>query len=156
MTVIVSFNAGETLSFPIEGSTFKYYIDIFNQESFIREGMNSLKIALLATTIALVVGVPAAYSMCKYKSKFNNRIKSLFLSPALVPGIVLSFALFNYLVLTLKIKGFPALLLGHMIILFPYTIRIISSSLENFDFALEEAAESLGTKNSTIFLIYYY
>lgn len=151
MTVIVSFNSGGTLSFPIEGFTLSYYIDLFNSSSFIREGINSLKIALLSTILALLVGVPAAYSMCKYKSKFNNKIKSLFLSPVLVPGIVLSFALFNYLVLFFRLKGFPALVLGHMIVLFPYTIRIVSSSLDNFDFALEEAALSLGANNITIF-----
>jgi putative spermidine/putrescine transport system permease protein len=44
-------------------------------------------------------------------------------------------------------------LIGHTIVILPYIIRVISSSLENFDYSIEEAAISLGAGGLKTFFI---
>jgi putative spermidine/putrescine transport system permease protein len=76
-----------------------------------------------------------------------------FSSPAIVPGLVIGFALLRYFVL---VSDFPVLLglyLGHTAILFPYTVRVISGSLRNLELAVEEAAISLGASRLRSFLL---
>ena len=49
---------------------------------------------------------------------------------------------------------FESLLLGHFLVVLPYIIRIVGSSLEQFDFSIEEVAWSLGcNKIKTFFKI---
>ena len=40
---------------------------------------------------------------------------------------------------------FPALLVGHTLLVLPYVVRVIGASLASFDFSIEEAAISLGS-----------
>ena len=48
----------------------------------------------------------------------------------------------------------PSLLIGHTLLSIPYIMRVVTSSLANFDFAVEEAACSLGaTRPYTFFHI---
>ena len=46
---------------------------------------------------------------------------------------------------------FESLLLGHFLVVLPYVIRIVGSSLDQFDFAIEEAALSLGCQKGQAF-----
>src|SRR5690606_29160099 len=46
---------------------------------------------------------------------------------------------------------FTTLLLGHMIIVLPYSVRVVSASLANFDYSIEEAAVSLGSNRLKTF-----
>ena len=44
------------------------------------------------------------------------------------------------MVLTLNFPVFESLLLGHFLVVLPYVIRIVGSSLDQFDFAIEEGS----------------
>lgn len=51
---------------------------------------------------------------------------------------------------------YTSLLIGHTIVIIPYIIRVIGSSLEGFDYAIEEAAMSLGAgKMQTFFKVVF-
>jgi spermidine/putrescine transport system permease protein len=41
-------------------------------------------------------------------------------------------------------RGWPALLIGHTLLLLPYVVSVIGAKLHGFDRSLEEAARSLG------------
>lgn len=142
--IISAFSAGNTITFPITSFSLKWFGNVFKLNSFISSFKLSLILGLLATLISLVVGIPAAYALAKSYFKGKELIKSIFLSPTIVPGIVIGFVLYQFIVLTLRVPVFLALLIGHFLTTLPYVIRIVSASLEQFDFAIEEAAWSLG------------
>ena len=50
----------------------------------------------------------------------------------------------KYLIISYHLPIYLSLLIGHTVIMLPFIIRIIASSLSNFDFAIEEASLSLG------------
>lgn len=72
----------------------------------------------------------------------------------LIPCIVLGFVMLRYVVNQYKLPVIPSLLIGHTLLSIPYIMRVVTSSLANFDFAIEEAACSLGaTRQYTFFSI---
>ncbi|MNC01229.1 Inner membrane ABC transporter permease protein YdcV [compost metagenome] len=104
----------------------------------------SIVISLLGNLLALLLGVPAAYALSRYRFRGRDTLNAIFLSPVLIPGIVLGFTLLRYLIVVYGLPIVAGLLIGHTVIMLPFIIRVIASSLENFDFAVEEAAQSLG------------
>ena len=141
---VTAFGGGSAITFPIDSFSLKWFVNVFTLESFRNSFLTSLEIGLLATVIALLVGVPAAYALARSGMRGRGILKSVFLSPTIVPGIVIGFVLYQFLVLTLRIPVFTGLLAGHFMVTLPYVIRVVGSSLDQFDFSIEEAAWSLG------------
>lgn len=104
----------------------------------------SIVVSLLGNILALLIGMPAAYALSRFSFRGKDALNALFLSPLLIPGIVLGFTLLRYLIIVYHLPVYAGLLIGHTVIMLPFIIRVIASSLSNFDFAIEEAALSLG------------
>ena len=152
--VAASFSDTTYLKFPGEGFTLKWYTHALTMSAFIKAAQMSFFIAIAATLIALLLGLPAAYALNRYRFKGKETIKLLFLSPVLIPCVVLGFMMLRYVVKHYDLPVIPSLLVGHTLLSIPYIMRVVTSSLANFDFAAEEAAESLGaTKIYTFFHI---
>lgn len=149
-----SFSSGNFLTFPPKGFSLKWFENILNVGMFMETLKISLGIAFLATMVALIMGIPAAYAINRYNFKGKNVLNGIFVSPVLIPGIVLGFALLKFLMVENDFPVYLSLFIGHAIILFPYAIRVVSSSLSNFDYSIEEAAMSLGlSKGKTFFKV---
>lgn len=142
--VVTSFGEGSTIEFPISGFTLKWYGNIFASRTFVSGFTLSLQIGLAATILALLAGIPAAYALSRSDIPGKKRIKSFFLSPTIVPGVVVGYSLYQFIVVSLGIEVYSGLLLGHFLISVPYVIRVVGSSLEQFDFSIEEVAWTLG------------
>jgi putative spermidine/putrescine transport system permease protein len=152
--VFTAFNSGDVIAFPPKGFSFRWFANAFSSETFMRTFGISFRVAVFATIIALIIGVPAAYALSRENYKGKSIVQNIFLSPIIVPGVVLGFAFFRYLVIRLQMQVFTSLLLGHVIIVIPYIIRVVGSSLQNLDFSIEEAAMSLGaTKLKSFFVV---
>lgn len=153
LLVIVASSFSDTtyLKFPGEGFTLKWYAQILKIKSFGSAAKYSIIVAFVATAIALALGLPAAYALNRYKFKGKETIKSLFLSPVLIPVIVLGFVMLRYVVNRYHLPVLPSLLVGHTLLSIPYVMRVVTSSLANFDFSMEEAARILGASNGYTF-----
>jgi putative spermidine/putrescine transport system permease protein len=132
------------LTFPPQGLTLRWFERIFEMAAFRRTMVTSLQIALLATAIALMIGIPAAYSLARYRIVLPAWLSTLFVLPVLVPEIVIGFSLLRSVAVGQGWAIWPTLLVGHTLIVLPYCIRVVSAALASFDFAIEEAAVSLG------------
>lgn len=113
---------------------------------------NSLSFAGLATVIALVAGVAAAWVIARSDLRVRHLLDTLTMLPLAVPGLVLAF---GYLSLSQEGKSFaflvgtggsPLLLLGlaYAIRRLPYVTRAAVAGLQQCDPALEQAARSMG------------
>ena len=152
--VATSFGPDKALAFPPQGFSLKWMAKIFTVDMFRKTFLISMQISIIGTIMALIMGIPAAYALSRYDFKGKNFLNGIFLSPVLIPGIVLGFSLLKYLVIFSKLPVYSSLLIGHTIITMPYIIRVISSSLSSFDYSIEEASVSLGAnKIKTFFMI---
>lgn len=143
--ILSSFSSESVMRFPPTGYSFKWYEKVINIDMFKTTFFVSLKIGLLATLTALIMGIPVAYANVKYSYKGKGAVEVLFSSPAIIPGLVVGFALLRFFVYFTNLPIIIGLYLGHTAILFPYTVRVVSASMRNFDLSVEEAAVSLGS-----------
>lgn len=139
------------IAFPPKGFSLQWFLKVFESKAFVTSMTTSFMISFIATLIALFIGVPAAYGLSRYEFKGKAAIKSFFFSPLIIPGIVVGFSLFQFLLVQLSLSVYMSLLIGHTLVIIPYIIRVVGSSLEVFDYSIEEAAVSLGCKKSLTF-----
>lgn len=139
------------IAFPPKGFSLQWFVNVFKSEAFLNSIMTSTIISALATFAALIIGLPAAYGLSRYDFKGKGAIKSFFFSPLIIPGIVVGFSLFQFLLVQLNLSVGLSLFIGHTLVVIPYIIRVVGSSLEVFDYSIEEAAMSLGCKKSLTF-----
>lgn len=133
------------LTFPPQGLSLRWFERIFEISAFRRTMVTSFQIACIATAIALVIGIPAAYALNRYRIQLPGWLSTVFVLPILVPEIVLGFSLLRSVNVEGGVPIFITLLIGHTLLVLPYCVRVISASLASFDFSVEEAAISLGS-----------
>jgi putative spermidine/putrescine transport system permease protein len=90
-----------------------------------------------------------AFSQYEFKGK--DVISSLFLSPLMVPAVVVGFGLLIFFALMGIFDGFTRLLAGHIIITMPYAIRATLAGLTGIRPSLREAALTLGANERQAF-----
>lgn len=139
------------LAFPPQGLTLHWFHNIWEVSAFRRTIVTSMQVALLGTGLALLIGVPAAYALNRHRIHLPGWLSTLFVLPILVPEIVIGFSLLRSVNVGLGVPVFSTLLIGHTLLVLPYVIRVISASLASFDFSIEEAAISLGSRPSKTF-----
>lgn len=146
--VVTSFGTEAIITFPIKGFTIDWYIMALTSKAFMSSLQLSLIIGVVATLIALIVGIPSAYVLSRDRFKGKKFLNAFFLSPTLIPGIVVGYSIFQMIVVNLRLPIIPGLIIGHFLISVPYVIRVVGSSMEQVDVSIEEAAWTLGcTKN---------
>ncbi|MBI3506563.1 MAG: ABC transporter permease [Proteobacteria bacterium] len=153
----LAFFAQEIPSFPPNGYSLKWFQAIPGNERFVSGFVLSLQVAIVATAIGLLLGVPAA--ICLVRTRFAGReaVSSALLLPLVVPGIVLGIALYVFhveveILTELPILGsLGGLIAGHVLIVIPWTVRLVTATLVGMDRSIEEAAQSLGADRLTTF-----
>jgi putative spermidine/putrescine transport system permease protein len=149
----VSFTETAYLAFPPEGFTLRWYGQFLGDESYLRAIRTSASIALTATGVALVAGVPAALVLARARFPGRQAVAALFLSPLILPSIVIGAALLQYASALGFARSWGALLAGHAVLVVPYVVRTTLASLAGFDASLEEAARDLGASGTQAFFL---
>ncbi|GMA32049.1 ABC transporter permease [Litorihabitans aurantiacus] len=142
--VATAFTGGSTLRFPPEGVSLQWFEAAFAYSPFISAMVSSLQLAALATFFALLLGVPATLAIHRGRLPGKGLVEGLFLSPLIVPELVVGLALFQQLMIGLRLDNFTVLLVGHTVLMLPYAVRVTGASLALADPFVEEAARGLG------------
>lgn len=143
LVVVSSFTNSETMNFPPQGVSLRWYQAAFANDLFMSALWTSTYIAILVAAIALLIGFAAAFAINRYSFPGKMLLRGLAFSPLIVPAVVLGIGLlqlFAWLDLTQTI--YP-LLLGHLVLAIPYVVRTILASLDLYDQQLEQAAMNL-------------
>lgn len=150
--LVTSFGTEAIITFPIKGFTIDWYIMALTSKAFMSSLQLSLIIGVVATLIALIVGIPSAYVLSRDRFKGKKFLNTFFLSPTLIPGIVVGYSIFQMIVVNLRLPIVPGLIIGHFLISVPYVIRVVGSSMEQVDVSIEEAAWTLGCTKKRAFV----
>ncbi|HVA35983.1 MAG TPA: ABC transporter permease [Candidatus Dormibacteraeota bacterium] len=155
---MISFFTNEIISFPAHGYTLRWYLNILQQIQFVQGFAMSFQVAIFAMVAGVVLGTLAAIALTRYRFPGRDFFNTLLLSPLLVPGIVAGTALYVFFVQIEKSVGLalmatlPGLVLAHVTLTIPWTVRLISASLLGIDRSVEEAAMNLGASRWVTFL----
>ena len=152
MALIMSFDARDYLGrFPPPGFSLQWYKSFFSDDFYLQGLKTTLMIAAVAATVSTAIGVTAAVVLDRYRFRGQKALAVFFLSPLVVPGVILGFALLVLLSYLTVYDGFIRLICGHIIITLPYTIRTTLASLVGIRPSLVRAAMSLGANERQAF-----
>jgi putative spermidine/putrescine transport system permease protein len=152
MTVLMSFDGREYLGrFPPPVLSFRWYTAFFFDSYYMVALRNSAMVSIVAATMATVTGVTAAVLLDRYRFPGREALSAFFLSPLVVPTVVMGFSVLMFLSLLGLYDGFVRLIAGHIVITVPYTIRTTLASLVGIKRSLVEAALSLGADERRAF-----
>jgi putative spermidine/putrescine transport system permease protein len=152
VTIVMAFDARSYLGpLPPPALSLRWFVRCFSQDSFVSGLRVSLTLAALAAMISSIVGAAAAVALDGADFFGRGVLVALFLSPLVVPPVVIGFSLLLALSQVGVVDGFVRLLCGHVIITMPYTIRATLASLVGRDPTLTEAALVLGATERQAF-----
>jgi len=113
------------------------YVQVFVKNPFFQYTLNSFIVAGGSTVIGLIIGLPAAYSIAKYK---QERLASIVLISRMIPGLSLLVPWFIFFRMLNLTDTYTALILAHLIVTLPLTIWVMISFFEEVPQDLEDAA----------------
>ncbi|POF30404.1 ABC transporter permease [Roseibium marinum] len=144
VVVLLSFNASQFGSFPMTGLSFRWFVELAQNEAILRAFRTSLVLGALTALISTTLGVLASLALVRYNIAGRNLISTLLIAPILVPEVVLAVALLLFLNFLSINKSFFLLLMGHVIFTLPFVILVVQARLVGIRRDYEEAALSLG------------
>lgn len=153
LIIVTSFNSANTISLPLEGFSLQWFTKVFKSRALVQSFKNSFILAFTASLVGIIIGLVASMALVKRPGRLSKALLSLFLSPSLIPGIVIGYVLFLFLVVKVQLPLRTALILGHLLVVLPYCVRIITASLKDLDESLEEAARTLGCPPVKAFVV---
>lgn len=111
----------------------------------------TVRTALLATVIALLIAVPAAWAMVRGRLRGRRIISSLVLIPDVVPQLILGIALLTIFIPLRLSNSFMGVLLALVALSLAVGLRFTEALMEGLPEEYEEAARSLGANKFTAF-----
>jgi spermidine/putrescine transport system permease protein len=140
---VMSFNESPLYALPLE-PTLDWYRKLASNVKLIDAGLNSLKLAIMTTLIASLLGTAAALAFFRYDFPGKRILQSLLYPPIAIPWLIIGVAMLIFFFWVGIGRGLHAMLLGHVALSLPYVVIVVSARLAGFDRTLEEAARSLG------------
>jgi len=148
---IVAFTPQGYLSLPTQGLSLRWFKAIFAYPEFLRAFYTSLWLAALSSGIVIALAVPAALAIARYRFVGREAITALFMSPLMVPHVVLGIAFLRFFTQIGLSGSFTGLVLSHCLIIFPFALRLVLAASYGMDRRIEQAAISLGAGALTVF-----
>ncbi|MEO7131640.1 MAG: ABC transporter permease [Dermatophilaceae bacterium] len=151
IVVPMSLSDSSFLTFPPEKLSLRWFHNILEDPVWLESAFSSLKVALLSSISAVVLGVLASLALVRGKMPFRGAITAVLLAPLIVPYVIVGLAAyiaFLRLGLTETTLGF---VLVHTSLAVPYVMINVVSGLVTVDRRLEMAAMSLGASPTTTF-----
>lgn len=155
LAVIVgsSLTASSFLAFPPQGVTLAWYGTMLRDPSYVSAFATSTLLAAAATVAAIVLAIPAAIAIARYKFPGRRLLSETLASPLILPHVVLGAALLQYGTAIGLTRSFNALLVGHIVIIMPFILRAVLPQLSEEQRSLEEASADLGAGPVTTFFL---
>jgi len=150
--VLFSFSDRSYFVFPPQGFSLKWYVRAWEGGQFLMPAVRSFVVAILATAVASALAIAAALAMRRLRGyRIANVLEFVFLTPLIIPHLILGIALLHYFNPPRLIDTFAGLLMAHIILIFPFLFRTILTSVHDLNPQLEEASETLGASPWTTF-----
>ncbi|MCA1337820.1 ABC transporter permease [Pseudooceanicola marinus] len=141
----------EMLAFDPEGYSLKHYRDFFTNSDWQGALWNSVRIAPVATILAVGFGTLAAIGLSQPHVPFRQAIMAILISPMIVP-LIISAAGMYFFYSRIGLQGtYLGVVLAHAALGIPFVIITVTATLVGFDRSLTRAAANMGADPVTTF-----
>ena len=132
------------LRFPPQDISLDGYRNFFTSEPWLDSIRVSIIVAAMSTVIAVPLGVAGALALVRSRIRGKGLATAVILAPLMVPHITMALAYFFFLRDVGLFGTQPGLAIVHSVIVLPFVVLAMTSSLKGFDEDLEIAAMTLG------------
>lgn len=154
----LSFNAQDFFTFTEamlrldpEGYSLKHYRDFFTNPEWTGAVWNSVKIAPVATFIAVALGTLAAIGLSQSHVPGRQAIMAILISPMIVPLIISATGMYFFYSNIGLVGTYWGIVLAHSVLGIPFVIITVTATLVGFDHSLTRAAANMGADPITTF-----
>ncbi len=142
--IIFSFNESKLVTVWAGFST-KWYGELFSNEAFLDAAWVTIKVAVLSSTAATVLGTMAAHVIVRGGRFFGRTLFSgMIYAPLVMPEVITGLSLLLLFIAIGLDRGVLTIVLAHTTFSMCYVSVVVSSRLVSFDRSMEEAALDLG------------
>lgn len=144
LLLVYSFNSSTIIGMWSKKWTLGLYKQLFTSEDLMTTVLNTLILALLASTLSTILGTIGAIGMFYSKKRTQKILNSVTQLPVINAEIVTAISI--ALVCTMFAFGrtYASLLIGHVVLTFPFVVLNVMPKLKQLDSNLYEAALDLG------------
>jgi putative spermidine/putrescine transport system permease protein len=132
------------LAMPEKAISFQHFAKLASSPAWLGSIWNSVVIALIATTLCVVLGTLCAIGCWRLGSRLSETVRTLMLLPIVVPSIVYALGVYRLFVDLRLLDTVVGVVIAHVVTGIPYVVITVSASLATLDVRLEQAARSLG------------
>ena len=144
VVLLMSLTDSASLRFPPSGLSLRWYVALLGADQMQRAALNSVIVAVAATAISALLGVPAAIAIARSDRPWLRALDLMFTSPLVLPALAFGFASLIFVYQLGLRPSLPVLVLGHGVVCVPLLLRTTLASLSQLDPGLLDASETLG------------
>jgi ABC-type spermidine/putrescine transport system permease subunit II len=148
----ISLSSSRFITFPPKDLSVQWFLEYFTNREWLDATFTTIKVALLSTTIAIFLGVPAAYGIHRSRFRGKRLITTFMIFPMIMPSIIFAIGIYYYFSNLQIIDTVLGLVIAHTILSLPLVIIIILANLRELDQSLEYAAQNLGASPMVTFI----
>jgi putrescine transport system permease protein len=158
--IIFSFNNSRLVTVwdAAHSPTLKWYVALAANEQVLRAAWLSIRIALVASTGAVILGTLAGVALARFGA-FRGRLllAGMTTAPIVMPEVITGLSLLLLFVALQQLIGWPrgvgavTITLSHITFCMAYVTVVVQSRLAGMDVSLEEAAMDLGARPGRVF-----
>ena len=143
---LYAFDKSTVQSWPISGFTLRWFSVAWHDPEVRQAFLLSLKVGLLATVIALVLGSMVAYAVHKFAFFGREAVSFLLILPLALPGIVTGIALSSFFSFTGTGLSILTIVIGHATFCIVVVYNNLVARLRRVPGSLSEASADLGAR----------
>lgn len=141
---LFAFNASRIQAWPITSWSTQWWSVAWN-DGEVRDALaNSIKVALISTSLALILGTLAAFAMARYRFFGRSVVSLAFVLPLALPGIVTGVALKQTFLNVGLDFGLATIIVGHATFCIVIVFNNAVARLRRSSVSMGEASQDLG------------
>ncbi|MBC8193811.1 MAG: carbohydrate ABC transporter permease [FCB group bacterium] len=130
--------------------TLDHYASVLKEERLLKSILNSLYVGSITSIIVVMISLPAAYALSRYKTSINKAVMGWILTTQIFPAILIMIPLYMILRSLQLTDTLAGLVLVYVVWDIPFVLWMLQGYVKEIPIELEEAAAIDGATQSQI------
>jgi len=150
VVIPLSLSNNPALSWPPQGFTLQWYHQLFGSAAWLASLRHSIEVALTATILCLLLGVPAGLAFGSRNWRGRRLSLAFVVLPLVIPNVVLAIGMYEVYA-RLGLADLWGLAASHFVIGVPFVVITTMSAAKQINRVILLAARSLGARPVLVF-----
>lgn len=144
VVVIFAFNSGANLSWPIQGLSLRWMVEVFEDAGFRSAFVTSAEASAIVAVLSVAIALASATLFVRRPSLGSRLLQGLSPLPAMMPPLFIGAALFTTMSYLAILPGMLMIIFGQLIVTIPFALAVVLARVRQLDSDIEAAARDLG------------